>query len=68
VQTHQYFAMAFLLFVIAIGVQAQAQTPASPATTSLSFTLKPLGHNIYAAIDDAKGDACANGGDGVAVM
>jgi glyoxylase-like metal-dependent hydrolase (beta-lactamase superfamily II) len=72
-QTHKYFAMAFLFFVTAIGVQAQAQTPASPATTSLSFTLKPLGHNIYATIDDAKGNAGANAGfvigdDGVAVI
>jgi cyclase len=34
-----------------------AQTP-----ESLPFTLKPLGHGAYAAIDDAKGDAGANAG------
>src|SRR5579871_6181417 len=50
------------------GQAAQASPPASP-----TFTLKPLGHNVYAAIDDAKGDAGANAGfvigdDGVAVV
>jgi cyclase len=40
----------------------QAQTPATQAPTSLLFTLKPLGHNIYAAIDNAKGEAGANAG------
>ena len=40
---------------------------------SLPFSLKPLGHNVYAAIDDAKGDAGANAGfvigdDGVLVI
>jgi len=48
------------------GVAQAAQSP-------LPFTLKPLGHNVYAAIDDAKGDAGANAGfvigdDGVAVI
>jgi cyclase len=49
--------------------------PAAQATqaAALTFTLKPLGHNVYAAIDDAKGDAGANAGfvigdDGVAVI
>lgn len=59
----------FALF-IAVGAHAQA-TP--PSARSLPFTLKPLGHNVYAAIDDAKGDAGANAGfvigdDGVLVI
>jgi len=47
----------------------------SPAQTAtgLPFTLKPLGHGVYAAIDDAKGDSGANAGfvigdDGVLVV
>ncbi len=52
---------------------AQAQAPAAQAPTSLPFTLKPLGHNVWAAIDNAKGEAGANAGfvigdDGVAVI
>jgi cyclase len=52
---------------------ARAQAPAAPAANPLPFTLKPLGHNVWAAIDDAKGDAGANAGfvigdDGVAVI
>ena len=61
--------LPFLLFA---GV-ARAQAPAAPAANPLPFTLKPLGHNVWAAIDDAKGDAGANAGfvigdDGVAVI
>src|SRR5580704_18175227 len=60
-----YVAAAFLLFAAGTG----AQTPSTP----LSFTLRPLGHHVWAAIDDAKGDAGANAGfvigdDGVAVI
>ena len=45
---------------------------AAPAA-ALTFTLKPVGKNVYAAIDDAKGEAGANAGfvigdDGVAVI
>jgi cyclase len=52
---------------------ARAQAPAAPAANPLPFTLKPLGHNVWAAIDDTKGDAGANAGfvigdDGVAVI
>jgi len=58
-----------VLLLAAAGTCAQPQTPAN----SLSFTLKPLGHNVWAAIDDVKGDAGANAGfvigdDGVAVI
>jgi cyclase len=65
----RYLATAVLFFA---GV-ARAQAPAAPAVNSLPFTLKPLGHNVWAAIDDAKGDAGANAGfvigdDGVAVI
>lgn len=38
-----------------------AQAPPS-AGASLPFTLKPLGHGIYAAIDNSKGEAGANAG------
>jgi cyclase len=48
--------------------QAPAPTPNSPL-----FALKPLGHNVWAAIDNAKGEAGANAGfvigdNGVAVI
>lgn len=50
---------------------ARAQEPASPS--GLPFTLKPLGHNVFAAIDGPKGLAGANAGfvigdDGVLVV
>ncbi len=65
----RYLATAVLFFA---GV-ARAQAPAAPAVNPLPFTLKPLGHNVWAAIDDTKGDAGANAGfvigdDGVAVI
>jgi cyclase len=62
------------LFLLAVCVASvAAQTPAPPAPSSLPFTLRPLGHNVWAAIDDAKGDAGANAGfvigdTGVAVI
>jgi glyoxylase-like metal-dependent hydrolase (beta-lactamase superfamily II) len=49
------------LFGLLLPLGATAQS-ASPSANSLPFTLKPLGHNVYAAIDDAKGDAGANAG------
>jgi cyclase len=60
--------IAFLFFLAATAVAVSAQAP-----EILPFTLKPLGHGVYAAIDDAKGDAGANAGfvicdDGVAVI
>ncbi len=50
-----------------------AQTPAPTANSALPFTLKPLGHGMYAAIDNPKGESGANAGfvvgdDGVAVI
>src|SRR5215468_5688415 len=39
----------------------RAQAPAS-TSAALPFTLKPLGHGIYAAIDNSKGEAGANAG------
>jgi glyoxylase-like metal-dependent hydrolase (beta-lactamase superfamily II) len=68
-QTLRYLAIVISLFAASV----LAQTSAPPASTSLPFALKPLGHNVWAAIDDAKGDAGANAGfvigdDGVAVI
>ena len=59
-----------LLTLLSIGACAQT---APPSVGALPFTLKPLGHNVYAAIDDAKGEAGANAGfvigdDGVLVI
>jgi hypothetical protein len=59
------FSLFFLLTI--------AATLSAQSADSLPFTLKPLGHGVYAAIDDAKGDAGANAGfvigdDGVAVI
>jgi cyclase len=52
---------------------ATAPNEQSPQSASLFFILKPLGHNVYAAIDDAKDEAGANAGfvigdDGVAII
>src|SRR5579871_3519077 len=57
-----------LLMLTATAVATLAQT-----TETLPFTLKPLGHGVYAAIDDEKGDAGANAGfvigdDGILVV
>jgi cyclase len=67
-RTAKYVVALFLLFSIAARAQPPAQAP-----NSLLFALKPLGHNAWAAIDDAKGDAGANAGfvigdDSVAVI
>jgi glyoxylase-like metal-dependent hydrolase (beta-lactamase superfamily II) len=59
-----------LLTLLSAGAYAQtAPPPAGP----LPFTLKPLGNNVYAAIDGPKGEAGANAGfvigdDGVLVI
>jgi cyclase len=52
----------------------RAQTAPAPSPDSaLPFALKPLGHGVYAAIDNAKGESGANAGfvvgdEGVAVI
>ena len=61
-----------LFFLLFLGVSAHAQTPNAPRQM-LPFQLKLVGPNIWAAIDDAKGDSGANAGivigdDGVAVI
>jgi len=83
-----FFVLALgLAFGVAVAVHANGTSAhvnvTAPSTevragqagqsASLAFTLKPVGHNVYAAIDDAKGDAGANAGfvigdDGVAVI
>jgi len=64
---------AFVLPLLSLSTPVNSQTPVSQPANSLFFTLKPLGHHVWAAIDDAKGDAGANAGfvigdDGVAVI
>jgi len=49
------------LLSVLCAIPAAAQAPPS-AGASLPFTLKPLGRGIYAAIDNAKGEAGANAG------
>jgi cyclase len=50
------------LFSLAwLPVLVLAQTPPG-SDAALPFTLKPLGHGIYAAIDNSKGEAGANAG------
>jgi cyclase len=66
------FLFCILSLPLLLAPIAHAQS-AAPSANSLPFTLKPLGHNVYAAIDDAKGDAGANAGfvigdDGVLVV
>ena len=65
-------ATAALFFSAACSVSAQNSLPPKP-DAALPFILKPLGHGIYAAIDNAKGESGANAGfvvgdDGVAVI
>lgn len=67
-QTAKFPAFVLLLFSTVARAQAPAQAPGA-----LPFTLKPLGHNVWAAIDNPKGEAGANAGfvigdDGVAVI
>jgi cyclase len=68
--------LILLLAVLVCSRSPALQGQASPAPkpdAALPFTLKPLGHGIYAAIDNPKGEAGANAGfvvgdDGVAVI
>jgi cyclase len=70
----QYFAAAALAIATTIfAVTAATRAAQTPESTSLTFTLKPLAKNVYAAIDDAKGEAGGNAGfvigdNGVAVI
>jgi glyoxylase-like metal-dependent hydrolase (beta-lactamase superfamily II) len=64
--------LAFILLCATSTVHAQLAPPPA-ASSALPFTLKSLGHGVYAAIDNAKGEAGANAGfvvgeDGVAVI
>ena len=65
--------MRILRIVSSLLIAATAGIATAQAPETLPFTLKPLGHGVYAAIDDAKGDAGANAGfvigdDGVLVV
>jgi cyclase len=64
--------LAVLVSSKSLALHRQA-APAPKPDAALPFTLKPLGHGIYAAIDNPKGEAGANaafvvGDDGVAVI
>jgi cyclase len=70
-RTAQALALALGLVLLS-SAAARAQAP-TPTPSSLLFSLKPLGHNVWAAIDNAKGEAGANAGfvigdNGVAVI
>jgi len=65
--------LAAALLAVAFLWQPNAAAQQSASADSLPFTLKPLGHNVYAAIDNPKGGAGANAGfvigdDGVLVV
>ena len=65
-----YLFLCTMLALLSVGTYGQT-TP--PPANALPFTLKPLGHNVYAAIDGPKGEAGANAGfvigdDGVLVI
>jgi glyoxylase-like metal-dependent hydrolase (beta-lactamase superfamily II) len=71
-RTAKYLSGICLLAAFLYPFASKAQNASTPANT-LPFTLKPLGHGVYAAIDDTKGDAGANAGfvigdDGVLVI
>ncbi len=55
------FLLRLLSFTLLVAAITAAQTTAF-AQTSLPFHLKLIGPNIWAAIDDSKGDAGANAG------
>lgn len=64
--------LALALFLCVSAPALHAQAPPAP-DAALPFTLKQLGHGIYAAIDNPKGESGANAGfivgdDGVAVV
>jgi cyclase len=55
------FLVPSILLAALVPSGSFAQTPTPPAST-LPFTLRSLGNNVYAAIDDDKGEAGANAG------
>jgi cyclase len=62
-----------LISIILLYATFAASQSAAPSSATLPFQLKPIGPNIWAAIDDAKGNAGANAGfvigdDSVAVI
>src|SRR5260221_14318838 len=64
--------LSFILTCSSSTVLAQ-MPPAPKPDAALPFALKPLGHGIYAAIDNPKGESGANAGfvvgdDGIAVI
>ena len=64
--------LPFLFLCTLSTVSAQAPSAPKP-DAALPFSLKPLGHGVYAAIDSAKGESGANAGfvvgdDGIAVI
>src|ERR1044071_309599 len=68
-------SLVFLCSISILKAQtAPVRNPLPPKPdAALPFTLKPLGHGIYAAIDNAKGESGANAGfvvgeDGIAVI
>src|ERR1700752_4149180 len=66
--------LALSLILVCSSSTILAQTaPAPKPDAALPFALKPLGHGIYAAIDNVKGESGANAGfvvgdDGIAVI
>lgn len=67
------FCLAAAFLAAAFFLQPNAAAQQSAPADALPFTLKPLGHNVYAAIDNPKGGAGANAGfvvgdDGVLVV
>ena len=59
---HKQFSLVCLILFFGLSFRSlHAQNTRTPAAVP-PFTLKPLDHNVYAAIDDAKGDSGANAG------
>jgi cyclase len=73
---HSHSLLRSLLLIVALEALAVCSAPVRSQTTgqeTLPFTLKPLGHNVYAAIAAPKGGAGSNAGfvvgeTGVAVV
>jgi cyclase len=63
-KTNRLFRRLPLLLVLAgpLLVPSAARAQNEPAADAVPFTLKPLGHNVYAAIAKPKGQAGSNSG------